>query len=500
MTRWRGATDIMTPGGLSDSAQSLAQRSLEAARRAADGWAARSVRQRLRVIARLRRRLGDEPLDLARTADLPWRSSAAETLTAEVLPLLDACRFLERQAASLLAPRRPGRRGRPAWLFGSALEVRREPHGVVLVIAPSNYPILLAGVQLLQALVAGNAVLVKPGRGGLPAMQALADDLAASGLPPEVLQVLPESVEVAEAVLAEGVDKVVLTGSRQTGLRVLEQLAPTATPAVMELSGCDAAVVMNGADLAQAARAIAFAMTLNGGFTCIAPRRLLVAEEVSTELAAELARQLDLRPPPRLPAATRQALDQAVAEAVSQGAVLVAGRRPSTQGCHPVVLANVAEELADRLAEIPAPAAALLPIRDPEEALARVAAGALRLGVSVFGPPKAARALARRMDTGVAVVNDLIVPTADPRAPFGGRGASGFGTTRGPEGLLEMTVIKTLIERRGRWRPHYDPVDDRDAPLFQSFVQLLHGSGLRQRLAALRRLAVAGRQRQRRER
>ncbi|MEM6797212.1 MAG: aldehyde dehydrogenase family protein, partial [Acidobacteriota bacterium] len=213
--------------------RSAAGRALQDARRAAPGWAARGVRQRLRVLGQLRRRLGADPLGLAQTAGAsPWRSSAAETLTAEVLPLLDACRFLEREARRLLAPRRQGWRGRPPWLFGSALEIRRDPLGVVLLIGPSNYPILLAGVQALQALAAGNAVLIKPGRGGLEAMRALARGLAEAGLPDGVLRVLPEGVEQATEALEAGVDKVILTGSRTTGRRVLERLADRATPAV----------------------------------------------------------------------------------------------------------------------------------------------------------------------------------------------------------------------------------------------------------------------------
>ena len=89
-----------------------------------------------------------------------------ESLTAEVLPLAEACRFLEREAGKLLAPLRLGKRGLPLWLAGVRSEIQREPFGVVLIIGPGNYPLLLPGVQLIQALVAGNAVLLKPGVGG----------------------------------------------------------------------------------------------------------------------------------------------------------------------------------------------------------------------------------------------------------------------------------------------------------------------------------------------
>ena len=498
-------TGLLEAAGGDAAVVETARDALDIARRAGAAWAMVDVSERVRVIGRLRRRLGDAPLSLARTADTPWRSSAAETLTAEVLPLLDACRFLEVEAPRLLAPRRPDRRGRPVWLLGSTLEVRRDPLGVVLVIGTANYPILLAGVQVLQALIAGNAVLVKPGHGGGEAMRSLAGALAASGLPAGLLHVLPEAVEAATASIEQGVDKVVLTGAHETGARVLGQLARTVTPSVMELSGCDAAVVLADADLRLAARAIAFGMTLNGGFTCIAPRRLLVADSVIETFVAELTRALAARPALRLPAATRDDLARAVDGALAAGGRLVAGDLAArdegrSDAGSPIVLAEVPEAVALELAAVPAPAATLFAFRSEDQVVARVARCRFRLGVSVFGPARSATALARRMDAGVAVVNDVIVPTADPRVPFGGRGASGFGVTRGAEGLLEMTAIQAVIVRAGRFRPHYDPVDDRDTPLFEAFVRLLHGSSLGRRIGALRRLIAAGRARQRRRR
>jgi delta 1-pyrroline-5-carboxylate dehydrogenase len=143
--------------------------------------------------------------------------------------------------------------------------------------------------------------------------------------------------------------------------------------------------------------------------------------------------------------------------------------------------------------------AALVPVADEEEALQRIARSPYRLGVAVFGSPARARALARRVDAGVVVVNDMIVPTADPRVPFGGRGKSGFGVTRGAEGLLEMTTTRTVIVRAGKFRPHFEAVGERDAPLFAALVQALHGSSLGRRWRGLGRLMREGRARRSRQ-
>ena len=136
-------------------------------RKAGAGWAAIPLRERLAVIRRARRLMAARAAALAATVARP----AADTLVAEVLPLLEAAKFLERRAARLLAPRHLWG-GRPAWLFGVRAELRREPLGVVLILAPGNYPLFLPGAQALQALAAGNAVCIKPAPGGVAAAEA----------------------------------------------------------------------------------------------------------------------------------------------------------------------------------------------------------------------------------------------------------------------------------------------------------------------------------------
>jgi acyl-CoA reductase-like NAD-dependent aldehyde dehydrogenase len=396
--------------------------SLEEARVAQAKWAARPLRERLRVIRALRHRIPAAARDLARAAGEGRPES--EVLSAEVVPLADACRFLEREAPRLLATRQLGADGRTAWLAGVEAEVRREPVGLVLVIAPANNLLFLPGVQTAQALAAGNAVLWKPGRGGLAAARAFADLAAAAGLPAGLLTVLGEDPEAAREAIAAGVDKVFLTGSADTGREVLADLARRLTPATVELSGCDALFVLPGADLDRVARAVRFGLTLNGGAACIAPRRIFVPHALAPALKEKL------RP-----------LDEALSSKAS-----------------------------------------LVPVAGPEEALAAASASPYALGASIFGPEEAAVAFAARVRAGSVAVNDLIVPTADPRLPFGGRGESGFGLTRGAEGLLEMTVVKTVSVRRGRRLPHLEEPHPRDAELFRAYLTLAHAGGLRARL------------------
>jgi delta 1-pyrroline-5-carboxylate dehydrogenase len=131
-----------------------------------------------------------------------------------------------------------------------------------------------------------------------------------------------------------------------------------------------------------------------------------------------------------------------------------------------------------------APWLAFVPVADMAEAIAAQSLCPYALGASIFGPGIEARALAARLRVGSICINDLIVPTADPRLPFGGRGLSGFGVTRGAEGLLDMTVLKTVSLRRGRFMPHLAAARPTDADRYARLIALLYG-GRAQTLRAL---------------
>lgn len=391
---------------------------LAAARVAQRRWVATPLRQRLAVIRELRFAIAGHAAELAALAAAPNERPTAEKLTAEVVPLLDACRFLERNARRLLRAKKFGARGRPLWLHGSSFVVERRPFGVVLVVGPGNYPLFLPAVQCLQAIVAGNAVLLKPAENSTVPMNWLVEKLRGlDSVDRDLIQILPETPATARQAVEAGVDKVIFTGSSENGRDFLGRLAEYNTPGVFELSGCDFVVVRHDADLERAAKAIAFGRRLNAGATCTAPQAVLAHETVSIGLTSRL-RQLGL------------------------------------------------EDL-----EVTA-------FADDHAALLLVQENEFGLGASIFSADEnGARALARQMPTGFVTINDLIVPTADPRFPFGGVRQSGFGSTRGAEGLLEMTYPQAVSLRRGRWLPHLDEAKRGDEAIFAAYIQMAYGRG-----------------------
>ena len=252
------------------------------------------VKERLRVLRAARQQMAARAEEFAEGHFPALARNKADTLATELLPLLAGCKFLEREAKRVLAPRRLGSSGRPLWLIGVAAEIHRVPLGHVLVIGPSNFPLFIPGSHVLQALAAGNRVTWKPGVGGGAVAQLMASMLEEAGLPAGVLVVTDESVQAAQSALAARPDKVIFTGSSKTSQSILAELAKTSTPAVVELSGADAIVVTPSADLQQVAKAVAFGLRLNGGAVCMSPRRLFATPTTMSALRpllyAELAK------------------------------------------------------------------------------------------------------------------------------------------------------------------------------------------------------------------
>jgi acyl-CoA reductase-like NAD-dependent aldehyde dehydrogenase len=457
-------------------------------------WAAKTVRERLQVLRAARHKLAGRAQAFAQSISPNLARTPADTMVAEILPMLDAFRFLEQRAESILAIRRLGRRGLPFWLAGVSSEIHRAPMGLILVIGPSNYPLFLPGVQALQALAAGNAVIWKSGRGGQAVADLFAQAMESAGLPNDLLRVTDETVAATYAALRERPDKVFFTGSAATGRALMREMAETLTPCVMELSGCDAVVVLPSAELSRVVKALAFGMRLNGSATCMAPRRVLLVDATPagrkaflTALQSELLRVRAIR----IPEGVRQQLRELLDEAVRAGARMHGD--PEAQEIAPVVVTEVQPGMRLAQADIFAPVLALIDVAGEAGVLAAQQACSFALTAVVFGDEAEARRLAAKMTAGTVLVNDIIVPTADPRVPFGGRRESGFGVTRGAEGLLEMTAVKTIAMRRGRSVRHYEATTSVHERLFEGLIAAAHAKRWVERWNGLKQVMSAGR-------
>jgi acyl-CoA reductase-like NAD-dependent aldehyde dehydrogenase len=450
---------------------------------AQQGWNDTPTAKRRRIISRFRVLLAQNAQNLAIAICAGTSRQPAEAVLAEILPLAEGCRFLEKRSKKLLAPVRLSAVGRPGWLVGSTAQIVREPYGIVLVLAPFNYPLFLPGVQALHALAAGNAVIVKPGSGGSGIITQMASLLNQAGLPPHLFTVTGESVETGKELLTGDIDKVVLTGSAETGAKVLCALAERAIPATIELSGNDAVIVLPTAETKLVADAMAYGLRLNGSQTCIAPRRVIVVGDSTQKVTSAILQRVDHIPPAQIPEPVAARVQTLVTGAKNGGAEILCGSADPNRFT-PFVVRYVSPNSELLETELFAPVISIVHVRDDVEAIALANASPFGLGASIFGDPIQARAIAGRLDTGFVTINDMIVQTADPRTPFGGRKRSGFGVTRGAEGLLAMTRPKTIFLRKGKFRPHLNALTPDDLDAYSNLLIAMHSRGFTQRLKA----------------
>jgi acyl-CoA reductase-like NAD-dependent aldehyde dehydrogenase len=481
-----------------------------ACRAAQEPWSRLSVRDRLRPVRELRHLLVEQADTIFATVAADVGRSAVEVLGTELLPTAAALKFLEQQAARLLAPRRIPGRLRPTWLLGCRDAVHRRPWGVVGIIGTWNYPIYLNVVQAAQALVAGNAVLWKPSE-NVPKTADLTHRLVLdAGFPPGLFAKLPATREAGPLLAESEVDYVVFTGSDAVGRRLAARLGERLVPSTMELSGCDAMFVMEDADVELAAKGAWFGVTLNRGQTCIAVRRIFVQRGRYSSFIEALGRlAAGARPVSLVTRGQVEEANQFVANAIDRGATVIGsdptpnplpwgerGLNPAPPGggkgagglssgftFTPTILADATTDMLVCREASFAPVAAILRFDTDADAVALAVQCPFGLAASVFtGDPERGLWLAARIPAGHVTVNDVIAPTAHPATPFGGRGASGWGVTQGAEGLLAMTMPQAVTVRGGSFRPHLDDAaspDPATADVLRGLLRATHGRGWR---------------------
>ncbi|MBY0311924.1 MAG: aldehyde dehydrogenase family protein [Phycisphaerales bacterium] len=408
----------------------------------ASPWRASDLPQRLRWAKAFRKLLVQNSYSLCELISAEVRKTPWEAYSGDLLPLLAACRYHEKHAAKLLGPRRIT--GTPLWMLGQRHTTHRAPLGRVAIIATWNYPIQLLGIQMLQALIAGNDVVVKPSERA-PRSQSLLIELAQhAGLPPGALESRSAARSAGQELLErERFDHIVFTGSTRVGACIARAAAETLTPTTLELSGCDSALVLADADVSLAARSIWMALTMNAGQTCMAPRRVLVEEScVSAFVAAISPLAAGARPRALIDAASADHVHALVLQTIDRGARSLTGvlEAPVGDRMRPVVLVDCPADAPLACHEHFGPALAVVPCSDRSEMLRIHRAQPQILSASIFTRSlSSARTLAVELNASIVTINDCVLPTAHPAAGISGRGMSGWGISRGPEGLLAMT-------------------------------------------------------------
>jgi aldehyde dehydrogenase (NAD+) len=345
-------------------------------------------------------------------------------------------------------------------MFQEASTVEYQPHGVIGVIGPWNYPAHTPMGSIGYALAAGNAVVFKPSELTPGVGRALAESLAAVVPEHPLLQVVTGFGETGAALCRAGVDKLVFTGSTAIAKKVMAACAETLTPVVVECGGTDALLVDADADLVAAADAAVWGAMANAGQTCVGVERVYVVDDVAEELTERIVAQTrrlrvggqpsaDLGPITR--AEQVDVIRDHLTDAVTRGAKAVVGGAESVRPpfVEPVVLTDVPEISTAVTEETFGPILTVHRVPNLDEAVRRVNAGRYGLGAAVFSQRRGAE-IAARLRCGMVAVNSVISYTAVPALPFGGVGDSGFGRVHGADGLREFARTKAITRRRFR--------------------------------------------------
>jgi acyl-CoA reductase-like NAD-dependent aldehyde dehydrogenase len=464
------------------------------ARQAQAEWQKKSFDERAKVLRRFRDLLIDEQDRLADIVISETGKPRSDVFGNELFYVCDAIGFWTKTADKWLKPQKI----RPHLLKVKKVFSTYQPLGLVGIISPWNFPLVLTAGDAVPALMAGNAVIIKPSE--LTPLTALfvAELAQATNFPDNLLQVVIGGAETGEALI-DNVDMIAFTGSVEIGKHVMRRAADRLIPISLELGGKDPMIVLKDADLERAANACVWGALMNSGQVCTSIERVYVEEQIYhpfVDKIAERVRHLrqgrsddevelgSMSSEEQLKKVTAQ-----VNDAVAKGAKILAGGRnnPSFSGLYyePTVLVDVTHDMSIMQDETFGPVIPIMKVKSADEALRLANDSRYGLDAIVFTRDSAkAWQMAQRLHTGTVCINDGLVNYIIPDAPMGGVKDSGFSRRHGPEGIRKYCYQKTIvIDRFGMKKEMpWFPSSRKKSAQMRRMISLLWRSGWRNKL------------------
>src|SRR5215831_17525537 len=462
-------------------------RAVGRARAAQTAWAARSFGERAQVILAARKIILDQLDEVAALISAETGKPVAEAIAMELAPALDLMQYFARKTAMLLRPRRIS--VGLYWTMGRSSYEIYKPMGVIGIISPWNFPWATPLAEVVMALMAGNAVVLKPIE--LTPLTALriGEVFSTAGLPENLLQIVTGDGSTGAALVASGVDKIMFTGSVATGRRVAEAAAKYLIPVVLELGGKDPMIVLDDANVANAARAAVWGAFANCGQSCSSVERCYVHESIAPQFTEQVVRETK-RLRQALPedktadlgsmSSERQLgiVERHVKQAINLGAIALTGgeRTRDVAGPFypPTVLTNVTHEMDVMREETFGPVLPIITFRTDDEAVRLANDSDFGLTASVWTNNIArGQQLARQIDAGTIMINEVVYTHAIAQTPWGGTKQSGLGRTHGQAGLLELVRPQHVHVNRLPFIPDlwWFNYDEGAADLFRGFAR-----------------------------
>jgi succinate-semialdehyde dehydrogenase/glutarate-semialdehyde dehydrogenase len=422
------------------------------ARIAQASWGALSVKQRCQQVRRLRDQFVRRAEELADLLVRECGKTRNEALAMDVAVVADLATYFCKHAPTILAAERIPLH----LLLHRRSTLHYLPRGVVGIISPWNFPLSIPMGETLMALLAGNAVVLKPSE-LTPLIALRAKELHdAAGLPADLLQIVTGDGATGAALIDAGIDMCIFTGSTATGRKVATACGERLIPCTLELGGKSPAIVCADANLERAAGALVWGAFANSGQVCVSVERAYVHQSVHDELVrrvVEKTRRLRQGAPQGEVDVGSMTWDrqlaiveERVAQAVSAGArVAAGGKRSPAPGLfyEPTVLTDCRQDMDVMRKEIFGPVLPIMKVRDEEEAVRLANDSHLGLMAYVFTDDrKKGERLAARLEAGTVMVNDVLNTFAAPETPWGGVKQSGIGRTHSAQGLRDLCQLR----------------------------------------------------------
>ncbi len=482
----------------------------EAVRRAREsqmGWAQIGIKKRVSILREFQKLLFNHKTDVAQLITKEVGKPVVEALLTEVVVVLDAAQFCIDNAYSLLREETVPHRN-PAMKTKSG-QLVREPYGVVGIISPWNYPFSIPATETLAALITGNAVVLKPSELTSLCALRLVELFHQAGVPTKVLQVVLGDGSTGAALVNADISKLVFTGSVATGKRIAEAAASRLLPVVLELGGKDPMIVLDDADLEVASSGAVWGAFMNAGQTCLSVERCYVHRSSYEEFLELVTRKTKMMRVgggeddradigPLINERQLRIVEAQVDEALARGARLLAGgtrlRQVGPNFYSPTILCDVSHEMLIMREETFGPVLPVMAFDNDDEAIRLANDSEYGLAASVWTKDRArGERVARRIEAGTVMVNDVISCFGISEAPHGGVKASGIGRTHGRHGLEEMTRLKYLDSDRfpGLKKIWWFGYGGSFREQMEGFVDSLFSRSLARRLPGLIRAAGA---------
>lgn len=414
-------------------------------------WKNLPIKKRLVFIKRIIKVITDNLEEYAEMIHKDNGKSMIEAITTDLSPVLSYLEYYVKNAEKILKNKKVKT---PLYLIGKKGVKSYEPLGIAGVIAPWNYPFQLGFIPAISAVIAGNAVILKPSSKSPEAGKIAEDIIKKSCLPENILNIAPGRGATGQYVAEGNIQKLFFTGSTKVGIKLAELCAKRLIPIELELGGSDPCIVLENADLERAANGAVWGSVINSGQTCTGVERIYVTQkdhdkfvEYCKKAISEISMGNDIDDD--IGAMTTEdqieTVKNQLKDAVDKGAKIVMGGNTKDSFFEPTLIVNCDHSMDLVNEETFGPVVTVIKTKNDEESIRLANTSKYGLTSSIYGNTKKAKSLASLIEAGSVNINNSELSFVMPALPFGGIKESGIGRYHGEEGLYTFCNIKSVV-------------------------------------------------------